>query len=170
MNTQNKGQSSQGRGSAAAAVTPTPSTKPQNPPPPGQGTPRPTPSAEQFLASWDWWNDDAVKKELKLTDMQVRSISQIFDRRVREMTPTFEEYRKQRAELDRMTRERAVDEGTYALQVNRTQYLLSELNKTRYVMLYVIYRRLDPKQYEGLRTIRDRRFGRGGGAPPPRTW
>lgn len=159
-----------GRGSAT--TTPASPSKPgvaQNPTGQPQGTPRPTPNAEQFLQGRDdWWNDDSIKKELKLTDMQVRQIQMIFDRRVREVTPTYDEYRKQRAELDRMTQERTVDEATYAVQVGRTQYLLSKLNETRAVMLYTIYRRLDPKQYEQLRVIRDRRFGRGGGTPAPR--
>ena len=72
--------------------------------------------------------------------------------------------------LEKMTAERTVDEATYAAQVGKTQYLLSKLNETRTVMLYTIYLVLDPKQYEQLRVIRDRRFGRGGGAPTPRTW
>jgi hypothetical protein len=38
---------------------------------PGQGqpSPRPTPSAEQFFDA-GWWNDEAIKKEIKLTDVQ----------------------------------------------------------------------------------------------------
>jgi len=157
-------QSTGGRGTAPVQ-SPKPASQTQAGQP--QTGPRPTPSPEQFLDQ-GWWNDDAIKKELKLTDMQVRQITQIFDRRVREVTPTYDEYRKQRAELDRMTAERTVDEATYAVQVGRTQYLLSKLNETRAVMLYTIYRRLDPKQYEQLRVIRDRRFGRGGGSPTGR--
>jgi Spy/CpxP family protein refolding chaperone len=159
-----------GRGSATAPASPSKPGATQSPTGQGQSGPRQTPNVEQFLQGWDWWNDDAVKKELKLTDMQVRQIQMIFDRRVRELTPTYDEYRKQRAELDRLTLERTVDEGTYAVQVGRTQYLLSKLNETRTVMLYGFYRRLDPKQYEQLRVIRDKRFARGGGPPSPRTW
>lgn len=158
-----------GRGSATTPASPAKGPG-QNPTGQAQASPRPTPNAEQFLGAWDWWNDDAVKKELKLTDMQVRQIQMIFDRRVREVTPTYEEYRKQRAELDKMTQERTVDEATYALKVRQTQFLLSELNQSRTVMLYSIYKRLDPKQYEALRVIRDKRFGRGGAPSSPRTW
>ena len=166
----NQGQGG-GRGSAAAGVSTSTSTpgKAQNPANQGQPSPRPTPTAERFLG-WNWWNDDEVKKECKLTDMQVRQIQQMFDRRVRDLTPTYDEYLKQRAELDRLTKERVVDERSYEFQVLRTQSLLSKLNETRTVMLYAMYRRLDPKQYEALKAIRDRRFGRGGGAPTPRTW
>lgn len=137
---------------------------------PGQ---RPQPSAEQYLGAWDWWKDEAVKKQLKLTDMQVRQITGIFERRVREVTPFYDEYRKQMAQLDRMTEERTVDEAAYAVQVSRAESLRSKLNETRAVMLYTIYRRLEPWQYQELRKVwEQRRNGRGGrtGAPPARQW
>jgi len=158
----------QGRGSATATPTPTPSpAKAQNPAARGQGqpSPRPTPSAEQFFDA-GWWNDEAVKKEIKLTEAQAKRITQIYDRRVRLMTPTYEDLLKERATLERITRERTVDEATFAAQVGKTQYLQSKLSESRTVMLYTIYMVLDPKQYEQLRAIRDRmRPGRGGGAP-----
>ena len=167
-NTQVKNQGG-GRGAAASSATPTPSPAVKGQTPQQQG-PRPTPTAERFLG-WKWWDDDEVKRECKLTDMQVRQIQNIFDRRVRDLTPTYDEYQKQRAELDRLTKERLVDEKTFEVQVGRTQYLLSKLNETRTVMLYAMYRRLEPKQYETLKGIFDRRFGRGGGgAPARRSW
>jgi Spy/CpxP family protein refolding chaperone len=155
-----------GRGSA---LTPPPiQSRSQNPPPQGQSSPRPTPNAEQFLG-WEWWKDENVKKEMKLTDAQVRSISQTYDRRVREFTPFRTELEKQREALNRMTLERAVDEATYAVQVSQVQNLQSKLNETRAVMLYTFYRRLDPEQYNKLREIVNRRMRRGGG-PGPRSW
>jgi Spy/CpxP family protein refolding chaperone len=149
-----------GRGSA-----PNPSQTPQG----AVQSPRPTPGAEQFLG-WDWWKDESVRKEMNLTDAQVRTIAQIFDRRVREVTPFYDEFRKQLAELDRLTQERVVDEAAYAVQVSRTEALRSKLNETRAVMLYTIYKRLDPAQYQKLRDIRDRRRGGRGNAPASRPW
>jgi hypothetical protein len=87
---------------------------------------------------------------------------------VRYITPWLEEYNKQFAELDRMSRERTVDVATYEIQVNHVEALRSQLNSTRQVMLYRIYKMLDPAQYQSLQDIRDR-GGRGrGGAPGPR--
>jgi Spy/CpxP family protein refolding chaperone len=165
------GQRANGAGAATAQGMGRGST--QTPPPAGsqgQPGPRPTPNAEQFLVGSEWWKDPTIKTALKLTDSQVRSISQIFERRVREVTPVYLEYRKQKDELDKMTAERTADEATYAVQVSRVQNLQSKLNETRTVMLYTIYRRLDPGQYQKLREIWDQRFRRGGGPPSPRSW
>jgi hypothetical protein len=144
----------------------TPTTTPQA----GQTGPRQQPSAEQFLG-WDWWTDEAVQKEMKLTPAQVRSITQVFNRNVQNVKPLYEEYLKQLSETDRMSRERTADVSIFEMQVIRVESLRSKLNETRTVMLYRIYKMLDPSQYEKLREIRDRRWaGRGRGAPPPRSW
>jgi Spy/CpxP family protein refolding chaperone len=139
---------------------------------PPQQTPTPAPAQgprspatnrpDQF--AWEWWKDEAVKKELKLTDAQVRSITRIYESRVRELKPISDELQKQWAELEKMTKERTVEVAVYSIQVNRAEALRTELNKTRSVMLYSIYRMLTPEQYEKVREIRDRRrAARGGG-------
>ena len=115
---------------------------------------------------WEWWKDDAVKKELKLTDKQVRDISRIFDTRAREMKPVNDEYQKQRTELDKLARERTVETAMFAIQVGRVEALRTELNKSRSVMFYAISRQLSAEQHDKLREVLDRRFsGRRGGGP-----
>jgi len=115
---------------------------------------------------WEWWKDDAVKKELKLTDKQVRDISRIFDARAREMKPVNDEYQKQRAELDKLARERSVETSIFAIKVGSVETLRSELNKSRSVMFYAISRQLSAEQHDKLREVWDRRFsGRRGGGP-----
>jgi hypothetical protein len=59
------------------------------------------------------------------------------------MTATYDDYRRNAPALEKMTQERTVDEGTFAAQVGKTQYLLSKLNESRTVMLYTIYMVLD---------------------------
>jgi len=150
----------QGRGQAVQ--TPPAPANPQ-----AQG-PRQPPTAEQYLGRFQWWNDAAIKKEVKLTDLQVKSISSVFDNRVRSITPWLDAYNKEFAELDKMTRERTVDVTTFEIQANKVESLRSRLNETRTVMLYRIYRMLDPAQYQSLQDIWSR-GGRGrGGAPGPR--
>ena len=114
---------------------------------------------------WEWWKDDAVKKELKLTDKQVRDISRIFDTRAREMKPVNDEYQKQRAELDKLARERTVETAIFAIQVGRVEALRTELNKSRSVMFYAISRQLSAEQHDKLREIFARSSGRRGGGP-----
>jgi Spy/CpxP family protein refolding chaperone len=142
----------------------------QTTPRPPQGQ-RPPASAEQFLQRGDWWKDEGIRKELNLTPRQVNRINAIFEGRVREATPFFDEFQKQLAELERLTKERTVAVATYTVQVNRAEALRSKLNETRYVMLYRILRELDPTQHQKLRELLDRRRNsRGGGPPAPRSW
>ena len=116
---------------------------------------------------FEWWKDEAVKKEMGLSTQQVRNITRIYDERARVMKPHSDAYEKERLELDKMARERTVDVGTYSIQVSRVEALRTELFKSRAVMFYAIYKILTPEQYEKLQVIRDRRdkqrSGRGGG-------
>jgi Spy/CpxP family protein refolding chaperone len=141
----------------------------------GQQTATARPAAEQRSGGqgqkpgqgpWEWWTDEAVKKELALSVRQVRDITKVFDERVRAMKPLSEEFEKQRRELEKMIEERVVDLSTYSIQVTRVEALRTELFKSRSVMFYAIYKMLTPEQYGKLREIRDRRerqrSGRGG--------
>lgn len=132
----------------------------------GPGAPgepqRPTTRPDALLG-WEWWKDDGIKKELGLTDQQVRQISRIYDDRSRQVKPFSDDYVAQLERLEQMTRAREVDTATYALQVGRVESLRSKLNETRLVMLYSFYRMLTPDQNKKLQEIRDRRrSGRGG--------
>ena len=164
-------QQSQGAAKAPAQTSgqKPPSTSPQGP---GQGQ-RPPLTTEQVLAGWIWWKDEAVQKDMKLTSRQVSSINQIFERRVRAVTPFHEDLKKQLVELDRMTNERTVDVATFSVQVSRAEDLRSKLNETRTVMLYEISRQLSPEQVAKLKELREqrdrRRMGRGNSSQP-KTW
>ena len=132
-----------------------------------QSSNRQTQGRSDQLVGWEWWKDDEVKRELKLTDNVVRSIQRKYEDRARMMKPVDEAYRKEADELNKMSRERAVDVATYSIQVNRVESLRTELFKTRAVMLYEFYRMLTPEQYLKFQEIRDRRrSGRGGGGGP----
>jgi Spy/CpxP family protein refolding chaperone len=135
----------------------------QTPAPAGQRSPS---QGRNDSGPWEWWKDEAVKKELGLTPKQVRDISRIFDTRVREMKPVDDEYQKQRAEQDKLAKERTVDVAVFAIQVGRVEALRTELFKSRSVMFYAISRQLTPEQHAKLSEIRDRHFaGRRGGGP-----
>jgi len=120
--------------------------------------------SNELRLSWEWWKDAEVRKQLQLTDQQVRDISRIYDDRVRQTRPTYEALQKHLAELNKMARERTVDVSTYSVQVTSVEGLRSEVNKTRSVLLYAISRRLSAEQHQKLGEIRDRRWsGRGNG-------
>jgi Spy/CpxP family protein refolding chaperone len=135
--------------------------------PPRQGDRQP-PSAQRAMGGDRdlWWRDETIRKELSLTERQTRDINWIFETRVKQATPILDALERERTELNRLTRERTVDEAVYAIQVGRVENLRSKFNETRTVMLYTIYRRLTPEQYQKLQAIRDR--NRGGLSP--RSW
>jgi len=124
-------------------------------PPAGQTAP--PSNGQQFSFSWEWWKDDAVRKEMKLSDSQVRSISRLYDSRVRTLKPVAEELAKQRDILNKMTQERTADVPVYAIQVNHVEALRSEMNRTRTIMLYEIQKTLTPEQTQKLGEILERR-------------
>ncbi len=145
---------------APAAVahqqTPQPSTQVvvPNRPPSGPG------------GGFDWWSDPAVKKDLKLTEDQTRRIGDIFEKRETEVKPLLDMLNREGDRLDRMTRERVADESTYAVQVSKVQHLFARVRESRTVMIYRMYRELQPEQYKKLQEIMDRRRpadGRGSG-------
>lgn len=113
----------------------------------------------------EWWKDELVKKEIGLSDEKARKIDQFFQDRTRRLAPLVDEFNKQEDELDRMTRERTVDEVTYSLQVGRVWDLRRRLGESRTIMLYRIYQELTPEQHKKLQALRERnRGGRGGGS------
>jgi Spy/CpxP family protein refolding chaperone len=125
-------------------------------------TPAPNRGPGQSSLGWEWWNDADVQRELALSADKIKRINDLYGRRSQELRPILHEYQKQGAELDKMTRERVVDESTYLLQVMRVESLRVRLNETRLVMLYRFFRELTPEQHTKLQDIMDRRFKRGG--------
>lgn len=157
----------QGRAAAAASQQTPPQTQPAAP---RSNQSQQQPSAERFLGGGrTWWKEDRYKKELNLQPQQVREIDWIFADRVKRLTPYYDQWQKERAELDRLARERTVDDATFSIQVGRVESLRSKLNETRTVMLYQIMRKLTPQQYQKLQEMNERDRGRGGSSTP-RAW
>ena len=154
--------------SAAGAVA---DNHQQAAPPPSQGTPNrpppgPPPGSSGLGSGWDWWLDPAVKKDLKLTDEQAGHIRDIFEKRETEVKPVWDQLNREGERLEKMTRERVADEATYAVQVSKVQHLFAEVRKSRTVMIYRMFRELQPEQYKKLQEIMERRRpsdGRGAG-------
>lgn len=140
-------------------------------PPPGAGAPGQG-SRQGFSAGWKWWNDEAVKKEIGLTDDKAKKIDEFVQDRERQLKPLADDYQKERDELDRMTSERLADDSTYGLKVWRVESMRAKLNESRIVLLYRIYKQLSPEQYKKLNEVLDRArtnmMGRGRSEGPRR--
>ena len=139
---------------------------------PGRG-PAPTPLGT-FSATWDWWKDDAVKKEIGLRPDQSNRIDSFYSSRMKQMDPVVQEYQKEQAILDKMVSDRIVDDSTLTVEITKWYALRAEVGRSRLLMDYRIAKVLDVDQYAKLKVVADRRLkdfearrGRGGGSPPP---
>jgi Spy/CpxP family protein refolding chaperone len=115
---------------------------------------------------FEWWRDAEVKRELKLTEDKARKIEGMFAKLENDRRPLVEKLDQERARLDQMTRERTADEAAYALQVGQVETLWARWRESRTVMIYRMYRELQPEQYKKLQEIFQRRAasdGRGRG-------
>jgi Spy/CpxP family protein refolding chaperone len=151
---------------AEVQAGPTVTTQSPAPQPSSQGTPNRQPSGPP--ASGDWWDDPVVKKDLKLTDEQARRIRDVFEKREAEVKPMSDQLNREFDKLDKMTRERVADDATYAVQVSKVHHLFAEVRKSRALMLYRMYRELQPEQYKKLQEILERRRSTGGRGSGPR--
>ena len=108
-----------------------------------------------------------MQKALGLTEAKVKNISKIFDDRLRRSQPIWEQFEKEREDLNKLTAEQKITVEMYAIEVRKVEALRTMLSESRLVMLYRIYRELTPEQYQKLQEIRDKRFsGRGRGTGP----
>ena len=106
-----------------------------------------------------------MAKEVGLTADQITKIDKIYDRRNKQIATQIEEYNKQKDELERLVRERAVPPETVELQAQRMMPFRVAIDVSRIKMLYEMSRVLTAEQNQKLDAIRDRGRGRGGNPP-----
>jgi Spy/CpxP family protein refolding chaperone len=122
----------------------------------------------QMMGPWKWWNDASVQKELGLSAQKVKDIDNFYEKRSKDLKPMADELERQRQELDNMTKAAVADESVYALQVLRVESLQARLRESRTMMLYRMFRSLQPDQYRKLQDLLDRRYGRSSNTAPGR--
>ena len=154
--------SASGREASQRGVPATKSAQSQAPPAsqqsqgPGRGQPRPG------SGQGEWWKDELVVKELKLTPVQARSIDRIFSDRTKRVATIADQVPTEFAKLEKMAEERVVDEATFAYQVAQWSFMRARVNESRGVMLDRMSLELTPEQHKKLREIQARDRGRSG--------
>jgi Spy/CpxP family protein refolding chaperone len=103
-----------------------------------------------------WWQDERFKAELGLTAQQAQEVEQIFQSALPRLRVGKEQLDQLEADLSKMIRERSVDEGTVAQQIERVEAARADLNKTRTLMQYRMHRVLSADQNAKLQAIFDR--------------
>ena len=141
----------QGRRGGTATGAPAAAPQPQRPGATGCRPWPPNPALPSLVAS-RWWQDETVKKDLVLTDQQLRRLDDLcldrredFDRAVGHMF-------KVREDLERLMAARVVTPDELGLTVVTAEALRSRAFETSTLMLYGATRLLSPEQYGKLRT------------------
>jgi len=120
------------------------------------------------MGPWKWWLDQGVQKELGLSAEKIKDIDNFFEKRSKDLKPMADDWERQRQELENMTKAGVADEPVYALQVLRVESLGARLRESRTMMLYRMFRSLQPDQYKKLQDILDRHYGRNSNNSPGR--
>lgn len=106
-----------------------------------------------------WWQDEAVKRHVGLTDKQAKKIDNIFKASMPDLV-------KAKQELDRLEQDliplvdSATDDAELRERVDRVETARAELNKRRSLMLLRMWRVLSVEQrvkFESLQQERDRK-------------
>jgi hypothetical protein len=78
---------------------------------PGCGPGAPGTTLRTGSTAWEWWNDAAVQKDLGLRPEQSARITAIYNRRGKDIEGVVEDYKAEKAAVDKMLSDRAVDES-----------------------------------------------------------
>jgi Spy/CpxP family protein refolding chaperone len=103
----------------------------------------------------EWWNNPEVRRTIGLEQTTAKKIDSIYRKRSAALKDTIESYNKQSAILDEMTRAAIVDESAYHQKVKLVEFYRTEIITSRTVMLYQMYRELQPEQRRKLWGIFD---------------
>jgi hypothetical protein len=131
----------------------------------------PPPATPGGRGPWEWWNDDAVKKELALRPNQAADIERIYLRRVKDMEPVVQWLLQEKPVLVKMIADRVVDDTQLDVEFTKYDAMRLKLEASRTLMLYRISKVLDADQFSKLQAIIDRHEAagrRGREAAPPR--
>ena len=100
-----------------------------------------------------WWEDPAWRGELGITDRQSGKIRDIFEVEMVKLRAMREEMNKLEAALAQMVKEERASLASLTEKWDRVGSLLSEMYKTRQLMIYRIDRELTPQQRVKLQAM-----------------
>ena len=104
-----------------------------------------------------WWQSDAVKAELGLTERQSADLEEIFQTMRPRQKELIEHLRVEEEALAAIMHAPGAAEWEVTLQIDRVETTRSALGKTRTLMLYRMHRVLDADQRDALHELWERR-------------
>ena len=104
-----------------------------------------------------WWQSDAVRAELRLTDRQSEELEEIFQAMRPRQRELVERLRGEEKALATIMHAPDAAEWEVTLQIDRVETTRSALGKARTLMLYRMHRVLTAEQRDALHDLWERR-------------
>lgn len=104
-----------------------------------------------------WWQSEEVTALLDLSAEQAAGIDRIYRRSLPKMHESYRRLNAEERTLSRMIANMQVEEIDITRQIDRVEAARSELSKTRTLMVFRMYRVLDPAQRAALKEWMDLR-------------
>ena len=97
-----------------------------------------------------WWQSEEVTALLDLSAGQAATLDRIYQRTLPKMHESFRRLNAEERTLSRMVANMQVEEIDITRQIDRVEAARSELSKTRTLMVFRMYRVLEPAQLTAL--------------------
>ena len=104
-----------------------------------------------------WWQSEEVTALLDLSEEQAADIDGIYRRSLPKMHESYHRLNAEERTLSRMIANMQVEETDITRQIDRVEAARSELSKTRTLMVFRMYRVLNPSQRVALKEWMDLR-------------
>jgi len=102
-----------------------------------------------------WWQSDEVTALLGLSGDQAANLERIYQNTLPKMHDSYHRLNAEERTLSRMIANMQVEEIDITRQIDRVEAARSELSKTRTLMVFRMYRVLDPAQRTALKEWMD---------------
>ena len=104
-----------------------------------------------------WWQSEEVTALLDLSGRQAADLDRIYQRSLPKMHESYHRLNAEERTLSRMIANMQVEEIDVTRQIDRVEAARSELSKTRTLMVFRMYRVLNPGQRAALKEWMDLR-------------
>ena len=104
-----------------------------------------------------WWQSEEVTTLLDLSGEQATDLDRIYQRSLPKMHESYHRLNAEERTLSRMIANMQVEEIDITRQIDRVEAARSELSKTRTLMVFRMYRVLNPDQRAALKEWMDLR-------------
>ena len=116
----------------------------------------PVDAANQNGQRHGWWLSDEVRAHVELTDDQSARLDRIYKRALPKLRDSMRRLNAEEHTLSQLVADMGVEEIDVTRQVDRVEAVRSELSKTRLLMVFRMYRVLEPDQRDALDQWRNR--------------